>query len=177
MEEAQANVPEKLREWIFGVWKTIAKGKKVNPKYQQSLGKVSEKTKEAVKKFYGKNVSKQIITPQDLLHVYERHGKYIKREIADEQIPVNEDIAILIPDVLSNPDSIKESGLTGKDGYETIILSKEYADGTVHVVEAILKNNILEVWTVYVWSREKAEKKRLAYGSPKTGSHNAIPPQ
>jgi hypothetical protein len=177
MEEALGSVPDKLKTWISGVWNAIANGKKVNPKYQQSLGRVSQKAKDAVKNFYGKNVSKQIITPKNLQHIYERHGKYIERELADRQIPVTAELAALIPDVLSNPDSVEESGLTGKNGYEAIAISKEYADGTVHVVEAVLKNNILEVWTVYVWNKEKTLKKRLAYGSSETGSHNAIPPQ
>ncbi|MDR2731639.1 MAG: hypothetical protein LBB36_00290, partial [Fibromonadaceae bacterium] len=124
MEEARDNVPEKQKEWLSGVWKTIAKGKKVNPKYQQSLGKVSEKTKEAVKKFYGKNVSKQVITPGDLLHIYERHGKYPKAEIKNNQIPVTVEIAVLILDVLANPDDVIKGDPTKKMGYEKQVFPK-----------------------------------------------------
>jgi len=35
VEDALANVPEKLRNWLSGVWNAIAEGKKINPKYQQ----------------------------------------------------------------------------------------------------------------------------------------------
>jgi formylmethanofuran dehydrogenase subunit D len=162
MEEALANVPEELELWLFNIWNAIVKKKIRNLKYIKDLGEIPQKTKEAVKKFYGKNVSRQVIKPEDLRHIYERHGKNIKRELADGQILVTAKIAALIPDILSNPDSVEESSLTGKDGHETIAVSKEYADGTVHVVEAVLKNNILEVWTAYVWSKEKTIKKRLA---------------
>jgi hypothetical protein len=166
MEEALINVPEKLRNWISGVWKSIvAANKKINPKYQQDLGKASQKTKDAVKEFYGKNVSKQIIKPENLEHIYKSHSKNPQKELADGQIPITAEIAALIPDVLANPDTIRKSVPTNKSGYESVILSKEYADGTVHVVEAIPKNNVLEIYTAYVWSKEKAEKKRLAYGS------------
>ncbi|MDR0517694.1 MAG: hypothetical protein LBH25_11680 [Fibromonadaceae bacterium] len=162
MEEAFDNVQEDLRIWISNIWNAIAKKKVRNLKYIKDLGEVSQKTKEAVKKFYGKNISRQVIKPEDLRHVYERHGKSIKKEIADRQIPITAEIAALIPAVLASPDCIEESDLTGKEGYETITISKEYADGTVHVVGAVLKNNILEVWTAYVWNREKTIKKRLA---------------
>jgi len=179
MEEALANVPEKLKNWIYGVWKSIAASKKVNPKYQQDLGKVSQKTKDAVKKFYGKNISKQIIKPENLRHIYERHGRYPKTEIKNGQIPITADIAAAIPDVLANPDSVKKGEPTNKNGYETVMLSKEYADGSFHIVNAILKNNVLEVYTAYIWNREKTEKRRLAHGSSisETGSNGAIPLQ
>jgi hypothetical protein len=162
MESAMANVPEELGIWLSSIWKAIVKKKIRNLKYIKDLGKVSQKTKETVKKFYGKNVSKQIVTPEGLRHIYDQHGKNTKKELADKQIPITAKIIALLPDVLANPDNVKKSGLTGKDDNETITLSKEYADGTIHVVEAILKNNILEIWTVYVWSKEKSEKKRLA---------------
>jgi len=177
MEEALANVPDKLKTWISGVWKAITKGKKINPKYQQDMGKVSTKTKEAVKEFYGKNVSRQIMKPENLRHIYERHGKYPKTEIKNEQIPITADIAATIPDVLKNPDNVRKGTPTKKGGYETVILSKKYADGSFHIVNAILKNNVLEIYTAYVWNRNKVEKKRLAYGSCETGSNCAIPPQ
>jgi len=170
MEDALANVPEKLRNWFFGVWKSIAKGEKINPKYQQDLGKISEKTKESVKKFYGKNVSKQIIKPENLQHIYDRHGKYPKIEVKNSQIPITADIAATIPDVLANPDNVKKGVPTNKSGYETVILSKEYADGSLHVVNAILKNNVLEIYTAYVWNKEKTEKRRMAYGSAISGT-------
>jgi hypothetical protein len=179
MEEALANVPEKLKNWIYSVWKSIVANKKVNPKYQQDLGKVSQKTKDAVKEFYGKNISKQIIKPENLRHIYERHGRYPKTEIKNGQIPITADIAAVIPNVLANPDSVKKGEPTNKDGYETVILSKEYADGSFHIVNAILKNNVLEIYTAYVWNREKTEKRRLAHGSSisETGSNGAIPLQ
>jgi len=40
MEEALANVPDKLKLWLSDIWKAIEKGKKVNPKYQQDMGKI-----------------------------------------------------------------------------------------------------------------------------------------
>jgi hypothetical protein len=179
MEGALANVPEKLRNWISDIWKAIEKKKKVNPKYQQNLGKVSQKTKEAIKKLYGKNVSKQIIKPENLRHIYDRHGRYAKTEIKNDQIPITANIAAIIPDVLANPDNVEKGLPTNKAGYETVKISKEYADGSLHIVNAILKNNVLEIYTVYVWNKEKTEKRRLAYGSTisGTGSNSAIPSQ
>ena len=179
LEESQNNVWEKPKVWIFNIWKAIENKKKINPKYRQNLGKVSERTKEAIKIFYGKNVSKQIIKPENLLHIYNRHGRYPKTEIENEQIPITADIAARIPDVLANPDYIKKGGLTKKNNYETVIISKKYADGSFHIVNAILKNNVLEVHTAYVWNKEKTEKRRMAHGSriSETGSNNAIPPQ
>jgi len=176
VEDALANVPEKLRNWLSSVWNAIAEGKKINPKYQQDLGRISQKTKEAVKEFYGKNVSKQIIKPENLRHIYDRHGKYPKAEIKNNQIPITANIASTIPDVLANPDNVKKGVPTNKCGYETVILSKEYADGSLHVVNAILKNNVLEVYTAYVWNKEKTEKRRQAYGSviSETSSNSAI---
>ncbi|MDR2999779.1 MAG: hypothetical protein LBU89_00825 [Fibromonadaceae bacterium] len=178
MEEALSNVPDKLRAWISGVWKTIAKGKKINPKfqYQQNLGKISRKTKDAIQNFYGKNISKQIIKPESLRHIYSRHGKYPETEIKNGQIPMTASIAAIIPDVMANPDSVRIGGKTKKCKHETVILSKEYADGSLHIVNAILKNNLLMVHTAYVWNREKTEKRRMAYGSQKTGSNSAIQP-
>jgi hypothetical protein len=67
--------------------------------------------------------------------------------------------------------------LTKKNGYETVVLSKEYADGSLHILNAVLKNNVLEIYTAYVWNRDKTEKRRLAYGNRETGSNSAIPPQ
>jgi len=162
MEDALVNVPEKLKYWFSVMWDAIVKRKVKNLKYIKDLGDVSQKTKEAIEKFYGKTVSKQVITPYDLKHIYNRHGKDIEKELADGQIPITAEIIALIPDVLANPDNAIESNPTGKSGYETIALSKEYADGMIHVVEAILKNNVLEVYTVYIWNKEKTEKKRLA---------------
>ena len=179
MKEALSNVTEKQKAWFSGVWKSIVKCKKVNSKYQHNLGKASQKTKDAIKNFYGKNVSKQIIKPENLEHIYKSHSKNIQKELADGQVPITEDIVSLIPDVLANPDGIRKSGLTNKSGYESIVLSKEYADGTVHVVEAIQKNNVLEVYTFYVWNKDKTEKKRLAYGSAvlrASGLNNINPP-
>jgi len=177
MEEALGNVPSKLKAWISGVWDAIANGRKVNPKYQQDMGEVSRKTKEAVREFYGKNVSKQIIKPENLRHIYDRHGRYPKTEIKNGQIPITATIAATMPDVLSNPDSIRKGALTKKNGHETVILSKEYADGSLHIVNAVLKSNVLEIYTAYVWGKDKTEKRRLAYGSRKTGSNSAIPPR
>jgi hypothetical protein len=162
MEEALGNVPKELAAWLSSIWNATAKKKVRNLKHIKDLGEVPKKTKEAVKLFYGKNVSKQIIKPESLRHIYNRHGKDKEKEIMDRQIPITAEIAALIPDVLANPGSIGKSRLTGKDGYETIVLSKEYADGAVHVVEAILKNSIMEVWTAYVWNKDKMKTKRLA---------------
>ena len=134
LKDAQKNVPEKLRIWIFNIWKAIESKKKINPKYRQNLGKVSEKTKEAVKIFYGKIVSKQIIKPENLLHIYNRHGRYPKMEIENEQIPITADIAATIPDVLANPDFIRKRSLTKKNSYETVIISKKYDDGSIHII-------------------------------------------
>ena len=162
MEEALINVPEKLKSWLSAMWNATVKRKVKNLKYIKDLGDVSQKTKEAVEEFYGKAVSKQVITPYDLKHIYDRHGKDIEKELADEQIPITAEIVALIPDVLANPDNVRKSHSANKNGYETIVLSKEYADGTVHAVEAILKSNVLEVYTAYVWNKGKTEKKRLA---------------
>jgi len=161
-EEALANVPERLKSWFSAIWIAIVKRKIKNLKYIKDLGEASQKTKDAVKKFYKKNVSKQIIKPENLRHIYEHHGKNIKKELADGQIPITTKIASLIPDILANPDNVREGNPTGKNNYETIVLSKEYADGMIHVVEAILKDNVLEVYTAYAWNKEKTEKKRLA---------------
>jgi len=87
MEEALANVPDKLKTWISGVWEAITKGKKVNSKYQQDMGKVSPKTKEAIKEFYGKNVSKQIMKPENLRHIYDRHGDNCRHSSHDTRCP------------------------------------------------------------------------------------------
>ncbi|MDR1811416.1 MAG: hypothetical protein LBQ87_01150 [Candidatus Fibromonas sp.] len=106
-------------------------------------------------------------------------ARYPKTEIKNGQIPITADTAAVIPDVLANPDGVKKGEPTNKNGCETIILSKEYADGSFHIVNAILKNNVLEVYTAYVWNREKIEKRRLAHGSviSETGSNGAIPLQ
>jgi len=95
---------------------------------------------------------------------------------SNNQIPITADIAATIPDVLAKPDNVKKGVPTNKSGYETVILSKEYADGSLHVVNAILKNNILEIYTAYVWNKEKTEKRRMAYGSSisRTSSNCAI---
>jgi len=169
MKDALINVPKELRIWISSMWNAVAKKKIRNLKYMKDLGCVSQKTREAVKKFYGKNISKQKIKPECLRHIYSRHGKDIEKELLDKQIPITGEIAALIPDVLASPDKVIESGLTGKGCYETITLSKEYADGTFYVVDAVLKDNILEVWTAYVWNKEKTEKKRL------TGKNDIVP--
>jgi len=177
MEEALGNVPDKLKAWISGVWDAIANGRKVNPKYQQDMGEVSRKTKEAVKEFYGKNVSRQIIKPENLRHIYDRHGRYPKTETKNGQIPMTAAIAATLPDVLANPDSVRKGALTKKSGHQTVVLSKEYADGSIHIVNAVLKSNVLEIYTAYVWDKGKAEKRRLACGSRETGSNSAIPPR
>jgi len=101
----------------------------------------------------------------------------VKTEIKDGQIPMTADIAATIPDVLRNPDNVRKGTLTKKNGYETVIISKKYADGSFHIVNAILKNNVLEIYTAYVWDMDKVEKRRSVYGSRETGSNCAIPPQ
>ena len=54
---------------------------------------------------------------------------------------------------------------------------KEYADGTVHTVTAIVNDNTLKVHTVYVWDKEKTKKQALGanrtVSSPTVFRHNA----
>jgi hypothetical protein len=172
LEEARKNVPEDTRNWLTKVWNKIVsrKGEGINNNSPKDLGNVSQKTKQAVKEFYGKNVSKQIITPNGLGHIYREHGKDIARELNDKQIPMTAETIANIPDVLANPDNVRQGGKTGRDGYDTVVLSKKYADGTIHVVDAILKNNVLEVWTSYTWNNAKTEKKNSARGVTTTVS-------
>jgi hypothetical protein len=159
MEEAKANVPEPLRKWIASVWNAIAKRKSVNRKFVQDMGPVAEKTQTAVRQLYGRTVSKQIITPKDLEHIYVQHGRNPQKELADEQIPMTAELAAMIPDVLAAPDFVEQGTHETAGNNPTILLSKEYVDGTIRVVEAVLKNNILEVWTAYAWNASKTEKK------------------
>ena len=69
-----------------------------------------------------------------------------------------------------NPDYVEKGKRPTKEGYNTILLAKEYADGKVHVVEAIQNNNILRVHTAYIWDKTKAGKKNLVPEFPTTVS-------
>jgi len=163
MEEARATVPEVIKNWLSNIWNTIIKKthRNINGKNEIELGPISNKVRDAVNAFYGKSISKQIITLKGLKHIYDTHGSDITKELNDGQIPMTLENIGLIPDVLAHPDYIRKGSKTKRGGYDTLVISKQYADGTLHVVDAIIKNNALEVWTAYTWSKEKTIKKSL----------------
>jgi hypothetical protein len=145
----------------------------VNRKFVQDMGPVAEKTQAAVRQLYGRTVSKQIITPKDLEHIYMQHGRNPQKELADEQIPMTADLVALIFDVLASPDLVEAGVRKTASGEPTIILSKGYEDGSIRIVDAVLKNNVLEVWTAFAWNAAKAKKKRQAVQGIESGTTQA----
>jgi hypothetical protein len=165
MKDAAQAVPEGISARLKTFWAKVVSGRrKLNGKHSICIGEISEKVKNAVFDIYGKNVTRQTITIDDMKHIYYRHGKNIAKELADGQIPVTEEIVALIPDVLTDPDHINCGGKTKGQGYDTIVVSKEYADGCVHTVHAVINDSTLKIHTLYVWNEEKAKNKRLDCG-------------
>lgn len=165
MNDAIMNVPPNVSKMLLVFWgKVVSNAKGLNGKHSISLGYVSDKVNRKVNALYGKRVTRQTITVNDIIHIYREHGKNHAKELADDQIPVTGDNIVLIYDVLTDPDSIISGHKTRRQGYDTIMLSKEYADGTVHVTEAIIDGDTLKVHTVYIWNAVKTGRKKQALG-------------
>ena len=130
------------------------------------LGGADQAVKGTLEHLYGKKIERVIITYENIKHMYNHHGKRVERELGRGQIPVTEEIVALIPDVLDKPDSVEGGKQTS--GYDTINVSKEYSDGTVHLVMAIVGESTIRAHTLWVWNAERT--KNEASGDFKTVS-------
>lgn len=75
------------------------------------------------------------VTDSDLSHIRNRHGE--GNEARDDQIPLDPDEYVRVPEVVTSPDDVKRGGLTKSSHLETIVYEKKFDDGVTIVVEEI----------------------------------------
>lgn len=75
------------------------------------------------------------VVDSDLSHIQNRHGE--GNETRDDQIPLDPDEYVRVPEVVTSPDDVKRGGLTKSSHLETIVYEKKFDDGVTIVVEEI----------------------------------------
>lgn len=124
------------------------------------------KTDAQLKELLGKDVSevKHIVQEEGVRHALNKH--------AGDKIPLKEEDFELIPDILANPDNIRNGG-DSKLGNQTVVYEKHYGDRIVYIeefVESKKKGARLRLKTMY-WNDLGKNKKKPGELLPKPNSH------
>jgi len=155
MEEAKANVSEDMKKRLGEIWDNAMC---LTPKTAElpennaiiPLGRPSKKLNEAISNALNDKIktTEQNITLRQVWHMDDKHGK--NNEKFSDQNPITKEIFMLIPDVLENFDKIKEGKRTWKYNKEhrSVLISKEYSDGTVILADAVIDGSKLEIKTM-----------------------------
>lgn len=130
----------------------IESAKKIPSNAKLYFGKISENLSNRIKQTINLDLNNYNISlkADSIRHILRKHGN--NSEILRGQIPVNPEDFKLIPQIISNYDSVETSGTTN-EGKPAITFSKKFGNNYYLVTYVSDKNHNLEVQTM--WKQKK----------------------